>query len=235
MIWNAPGRPSTVGPDPTKPTGPYNRVRQRGRSGCWGGEPTVSFSDGLDRTIEWYHRTRSARGSRPTGAPADGALRAPPRSIAWAKGCQQRRRCSPLLQATTLFVSDGRARAREIANRPRVDLDGTESTRRQRRRSSGRRSSLKVWAPQLATLVLLTAVFGCSNGSVPSEQTGAPHRVGELRGRSGRLKYSPAAESPVTTSPSSACGPGLGQRGRGRTVPGRRSPPGVFRRPAHVG
>lgn len=44
--------------DPTKPTGPYNRVCDNtlGRE-LLGWEPEVSFSDGLDRTIEWYFAT----------------------------------------------------------------------------------------------------------------------------------------------------------------------------------
>ena len=43
-------------PDPTKPTGPYNRVSDNalGKE-LMGWEPKVSFSEGLDRTIRWFH------------------------------------------------------------------------------------------------------------------------------------------------------------------------------------
>ena len=44
-----------IQPDPTKPTGPYNRVADNSlgkRLLDW--EPEVSFSNGLDRTIRWY-------------------------------------------------------------------------------------------------------------------------------------------------------------------------------------
>jgi nucleoside-diphosphate-sugar epimerase len=46
---------ATIEPDPTKPTGPYNRVADNSmakRLLDW--EPEVSFSDGLDRSIRWY-------------------------------------------------------------------------------------------------------------------------------------------------------------------------------------
>lgn len=46
-------------PDPSKPTGPYNRVCDNSRARellDW--EPQVSFSDGLDRTMEWYFATK---------------------------------------------------------------------------------------------------------------------------------------------------------------------------------
>ncbi len=44
-----------IAPDPSKPTGPYNRVADNslGKK-LMGWEPEVSFSDGLDRTIRWY-------------------------------------------------------------------------------------------------------------------------------------------------------------------------------------
>jgi nucleoside-diphosphate-sugar epimerase len=47
-----------IKPDPTKPTGPYNRVSDN-RLGkeLLGWEPHVSFSDGLDRTIRWFFDT----------------------------------------------------------------------------------------------------------------------------------------------------------------------------------
>jgi len=46
---------ATIEPDPTKPTGPYNRVADNSlakRRLDW--EPAVTFSDGLDRSIRWY-------------------------------------------------------------------------------------------------------------------------------------------------------------------------------------
>lgn len=52
-------------PDPTKPTGPYNRVcdNSLGKR-LLGWEPRVSFSDGLDRTINWYYDTKNATAVR---------------------------------------------------------------------------------------------------------------------------------------------------------------------------
>lgn len=48
-------------PDPTKPTGPYNRVADNSLARrLLGWEPKVSFSDGLDRTIKWYYETKNA-------------------------------------------------------------------------------------------------------------------------------------------------------------------------------
>lgn len=56
-----------LAPDPTKPTGPYNRVcdNSLGKR-LLGWEPQVMFSDGLDRTIRWYFESkdRSAVASR---------------------------------------------------------------------------------------------------------------------------------------------------------------------------
>ena len=51
---------STLLPDPTKPTGPYNRVcdNSLGKR-LLGWEPRVTFSDGLDRTIRWYYETKN--------------------------------------------------------------------------------------------------------------------------------------------------------------------------------
>lgn len=47
-------------PDPSKPTGPYNRVCDNGLAKrMLGWEPKVSFTDGLDRTIKWYYETKS--------------------------------------------------------------------------------------------------------------------------------------------------------------------------------
>ncbi len=46
---------ATIQPDPSKPTGPYNRVADNSLAKkLMGWEPKVSFSDGLDRTIRWY-------------------------------------------------------------------------------------------------------------------------------------------------------------------------------------
>jgi nucleoside-diphosphate-sugar epimerase len=55
MILERTDRVSELLPDPTKPTGPYNRVSDNslGKK-LLGWEPEVSFSEGLDRTIAWY-------------------------------------------------------------------------------------------------------------------------------------------------------------------------------------
>lgn len=48
---------ATIRTDPSKPTGPYNRVADNGLAGellDW--TPLVGFSQGLERTIEWYCR-----------------------------------------------------------------------------------------------------------------------------------------------------------------------------------
>ena len=48
-------------PDPSKPTGPYNRVADNALARKlldW--TPRVSFSDGLDRTIKWYYESKRA-------------------------------------------------------------------------------------------------------------------------------------------------------------------------------
>jgi UDP-glucose 4-epimerase len=48
-------------PDPTKPTGPYNRVCDNSLAKrLLGWTPAVTFSEGLDRTIRWYYGTKSA-------------------------------------------------------------------------------------------------------------------------------------------------------------------------------
>jgi len=55
MILERCGHEVEILPDPTKPTGPYNRVadnRLSKRLLDW--EPEVCFADGLDRTIRWY-------------------------------------------------------------------------------------------------------------------------------------------------------------------------------------
>lgn len=50
-----------IQPDPTKPTGPYNRVCDNALAKrLLGWEPKVSFSEGLDRAIRWYYETKSA-------------------------------------------------------------------------------------------------------------------------------------------------------------------------------
>ena len=47
-------------PDPSKPTGPYNRVADNSLAKrLLGWEPKVTFSEGLDRTIKWYYETKS--------------------------------------------------------------------------------------------------------------------------------------------------------------------------------
>lgn len=87
--------------------------------------------------------------------------------------------------------------------------------------------------PQLATLVslALTAVFGCSNGPVPS---GADQALliewANYGGDPGGLKYSPAAE--ITRVNVAQLRPlwtwSLGQRGRGRTDAGEEVTAGSF-------
>lgn len=55
MILERCNHNAKIQPDPTKPTGPYNRVADNSlakRLLDW--EPKVTFSDGLDRTIRWY-------------------------------------------------------------------------------------------------------------------------------------------------------------------------------------
>lgn len=61
MILDRTRTKATLRPDPTKPTGPYNRVCDNtlGKR-LLGWEPQVSFSDGLDRTIRWYYDTKNA-------------------------------------------------------------------------------------------------------------------------------------------------------------------------------
>ncbi len=55
MILERTGVKSTLLPDPTKPTGPYNRVCDNSLTQrLLGWSPKVSFSVGLDRTIKWY-------------------------------------------------------------------------------------------------------------------------------------------------------------------------------------
>ncbi len=55
MILERCDHPATIQPDPSKPTGPYNRVADNElarRLLDW--EPQFSFSDGLDKSIRWY-------------------------------------------------------------------------------------------------------------------------------------------------------------------------------------
>ena len=54
------GVDAVLQPDPTKPTGPYNRVADnRLARTVLGWTPKVSFSQGLDRTIKWYFETHA--------------------------------------------------------------------------------------------------------------------------------------------------------------------------------
>jgi nucleoside-diphosphate-sugar epimerase len=58
MILERTGLDAQIEPDPTKPTGPYNRVSDNALAKeLLGWEPEVAFTDGLDRTIDWYYRT----------------------------------------------------------------------------------------------------------------------------------------------------------------------------------
>ncbi len=55
------GRQARLEPDPSKPTGPYNRVADNNLAKQrLGWEPEVMFHDGLHRTIDWYFRTHKA-------------------------------------------------------------------------------------------------------------------------------------------------------------------------------
>jgi nucleoside-diphosphate-sugar epimerase len=59
MILERTGVKAKLQPDPSKPTGPYNRVCDNtlGKK-LLGWEPKVTFSEGLDRTIKWYFETK---------------------------------------------------------------------------------------------------------------------------------------------------------------------------------
>ena len=60
MILERTSLDAKIQPDPSKPTGPYNRVADNSlarRLLDW--EPEMSFSDGLDRTIRWYFENHS--------------------------------------------------------------------------------------------------------------------------------------------------------------------------------
>ena len=62
MILERTGVKASLQPDPTKPTGPYNRVCDNSLAKrLLGWEPQVSFSEGLDRTIRWYFASKSAK------------------------------------------------------------------------------------------------------------------------------------------------------------------------------
>jgi nucleoside-diphosphate-sugar epimerase len=58
MILERTNHDAIIQPDPSKPTGPYNRVADNSLAKeLTGWEPEVSFSDGLDQTIKWYFET----------------------------------------------------------------------------------------------------------------------------------------------------------------------------------
>ncbi|MEO7101938.1 MAG: NAD-dependent epimerase/dehydratase family protein [Gemmatimonadaceae bacterium] len=59
MILQRTGVTARLEPDPSKPTGPYNRVcdNSLGKR-LLGWEPKVSFSEGLNRTIKWYYESK---------------------------------------------------------------------------------------------------------------------------------------------------------------------------------
>ncbi|HEY7898775.1 MAG TPA: NAD-dependent epimerase/dehydratase family protein [Gemmatimonadaceae bacterium] len=59
MILDRTGVKARLQPDPSKPTGPYNRVcdNSLGKR-LLGWEPKVPFSEGLDRTIKWYYESK---------------------------------------------------------------------------------------------------------------------------------------------------------------------------------
>ena len=51
-----------IQPDPSKPTGPYNRVSDNKLAKkLLGWEPRVNFDEGLDRTIKWYYATHDKK------------------------------------------------------------------------------------------------------------------------------------------------------------------------------
>lgn len=51
-----------IQPDPSQPTGPYNRVADNSLARrLLGWKPRVSFSEGLDRTIRWYYTTHDRK------------------------------------------------------------------------------------------------------------------------------------------------------------------------------
>ncbi len=53
------GVDTRIEPDPSKPTGPYNRVADNSLAReLLGWEPKVNFSEGLDRVIEWYYASK---------------------------------------------------------------------------------------------------------------------------------------------------------------------------------
>ena len=55
------GLNSRIQTDPSKPTGPYNRVADNSLAKrLLGWEPQVMFSEGLDRVIKWYFETKRA-------------------------------------------------------------------------------------------------------------------------------------------------------------------------------
>ncbi len=59
MILERTGVKARLQPDPSKPTGPYNRVCDNALAGkLLGWAPKVSFSEGLDRAIKWYFETK---------------------------------------------------------------------------------------------------------------------------------------------------------------------------------
>lgn len=53
------GQNVPIQPDPTKPTGPYNRVCDNSLAKkLLGWEPKVPFSEGLERTVKWYYGSK---------------------------------------------------------------------------------------------------------------------------------------------------------------------------------
>lgn len=60
-ILNRTGVDAQIVPDPSKPTGPYNRVADNARARqLFDWVPRVSFSEGLERTIKWYYQSKRA-------------------------------------------------------------------------------------------------------------------------------------------------------------------------------
>ncbi|MGJ8584733.1 MAG: NAD-dependent epimerase/dehydratase family protein [Marinosulfonomonas sp.] len=63
MILEKTKHNAVIQPDPSKPTGPYNRVADNSLAKeLLGWEPEVSFEEGLDRTIRWYFDVHTREG-----------------------------------------------------------------------------------------------------------------------------------------------------------------------------
>ena len=60
MVLEKAGHKATIVTRPDMPTGPYYRIADNSKlAECSGWRPQIAFADGLARTMEWYHATRS--------------------------------------------------------------------------------------------------------------------------------------------------------------------------------